>query len=70
MRRFKNKMDDKETRDEYHEMIREKNALKDRQRRTRRKKDTDMHKSIRRNLKPYLQSWVRRGVLLRRWQSK
>ena len=35
MRRFKGKMEDKETREQYHEMIREKNSLKDRQRRTR-----------------------------------
>ena len=30
MRRFKGKMEDKETREQYHEMIREKNKLKDR----------------------------------------
>lgn len=35
MRRFKGKLEDKETRDQYHEMMREKNALKDRQRRTK-----------------------------------
>lgn len=34
MRRFKGKMDDAETREEYHAMIREKNNLKDRQKRT------------------------------------
>lgn len=31
MRRFKGKMEDKETREQYHEMIREKNLLKQRQ---------------------------------------
>lgn len=36
MRRFKGKMDDAETREQYHEMIREKNSLKDRQKRTTR----------------------------------
>jgi len=30
MRRFKGKMEDTETREQYHEMMREKNALKDR----------------------------------------
>jgi U3 small nucleolar RNA-associated protein 14 len=35
MRRFKGKMEDTETREQYHEMMREKNALKDRQSRTR-----------------------------------
>ena len=35
MRRFKGKLDDKETRDQYHEMMREKNKLKDRQQRTK-----------------------------------
>ena len=30
MRRFKGKMAEKETREQYHEMVREKNALKDR----------------------------------------
>ena len=34
MRRFKGKMEDKDTREQYHEMIREKNKLKDRQRKT------------------------------------
>lgn len=34
MRRFKGKMEDKETREQYHEMIREKNSLKDRTKRT------------------------------------
>ena len=32
---FKGKMEDTETREQYHEMMREKNALKDRQSRTR-----------------------------------
>lgn len=36
MRRFKGKMDDKEMREQYHEMIREKNMLKDRQQSTQR----------------------------------
>ena len=35
MRRFKGKLEDKETRDQYHEMMREKNNLKDRQKRTK-----------------------------------
>lgn len=35
MRRFKGKMTETETREQYHEMMREKNALKDRQSRTR-----------------------------------
>ena len=35
MRRFKGKMEDTETREAYHEMMREKNALKDRQKTTR-----------------------------------
>ena len=35
IRRFKGKMTDQETREQYHEMMREKNALKDRQSNTR-----------------------------------
>ncbi len=35
MRRFNGRMEDKDLREQYHEMIREKNALKDRQRRTK-----------------------------------
>lgn len=45
MRRFKGKMEDKETREQYHEMIREKNKLKDRQRKTNTNRESESDSS-------------------------